>query len=97
LASSSKCCTAQAINTERKRKKEKKKKGQKNRRQIIHLCRSIGGSALITYQTQLRWQATEMLLSARKAIEKKKLEENFDKCIKREAEKRCNRTRDYII
>jgi hypothetical protein len=35
-----------------------------------------------------------VLLSARKAIEKKKLEENFDKCIKREAEKRCNRMRD---
>jgi hypothetical protein len=35
-----------------------------------------------------------MLLSARKAIEKKKLTENPDERIKREAEKRCNSMRD---
>jgi hypothetical protein len=45
---------------------------------------------------QLRWQATKMLLSAivKNVIEKKKFEENFDKCIKREAKKSCNRMRD---
>jgi hypothetical protein len=30
----------------------------------------------------------------RKAIEKKKIEEIFDKCIKRKVEKSCNRIKD---
>jgi hypothetical protein len=44
----------------------------------------------------MRWHATKMFFYAttRKAIEKKKIEDFFYKCIKREVEKSCNRIRD---
>jgi hypothetical protein len=42
------------------------------------------------------WRAIELffLATTRKTIEKKKIDFSFDKCIKREVEKSCNKIKD---